>query len=292
MEIGMNKYVIVAESGADLTREMIDRHHIHVAQMHVALGDKDYPDDRITVKELSEYYDKTGKLPTTSAASPNDFQLIYEQVIKETPDATIIHIGYSSKLSAAFQNSMIANDTGVIKSLFHIDSLNCSMGQAFIVMKAAKLIEENPDLSPEEIVRIVDGYAALTRFSFIPGNLNYLRAGGRVSNAQYLGATLFGIKPLIELLNGLMIPTKKYRGTMHRIIRNMIKEFFEKYNIDKKEIFLGETEGLSNDLKVDIEQQIRQFGVKEFVWIKSGNVIFSHAGPGAFGIVGMDLNRK
>jgi DegV family protein with EDD domain len=282
----MNNYIIIAESGADLSHDLISQHHIYIAHMHIAIGDVDYQDGFVSVEEICGYYDKTGKVPKTSAVSPFDYQVIYEKIRTENPDAIIIHICYSSKLSSTYQNSIIAEDD--ITRIYHIDSLSASMGQGFIVMKAVKLIEENPAISPEEIVRCVEEYAAATRFSFVPGNLDYLRAGGRVSNAQYLGATLLRLKPLIEMIDGTMVSIKKYKGTMRDIARKMIKEFFDKFNIDKKEVFIGDSYKMSKGLRAEVEKQIRDRGVKKVVWVKAGGVITAHSGPGAIGIAGIE----
>lgn len=43
---------------------------------------------------------------------------------------------------------------------------------------------------------------------FIPDELEYLRAGGRVSNAVALCGKLLGIHPRIELLDGQLVATK------------------------------------------------------------------------------------
>lgn len=39
----------------------------------------------------------------------------------------------------------------------------------------------------------MNGLIGKIRMGFIPGDLDYLRAGGRVSNAAYLGAKILGL---------------------------------------------------------------------------------------------------
>ena len=68
---------------------------------------------------------------------------------------------------------------------------------------------------------------------FIPGDLDYLRAGGRVSNAAYLGAKILGLHPLIEIQDGKLISTKKYRGSMARVIVQMARELPEQTGLGK-----------------------------------------------------------
>jgi DegV family protein with EDD domain len=191
----MSKYIIVTESGADLPREIASRSDVHVLPMHVIIDGEDYLDGSMTTEELCSYYDRTGKIPTTSAVNPEEYKVVFHQIRKEHPDAIILHLCYSSVCSCGYQNALIA-DKG-IDNLYHVDTLNVSAGQAFIVMKALRMIDENPDIAPETLIAAIKRYSGVARFSFILGSLDYVRAGGRVTNAQYLGATLLNLKPLI-----------------------------------------------------------------------------------------------
>ena len=113
-----------------------------------------------------------------------------------------------------------------------------------------------------------------------------MRAGGRVSNAQYLGASIFRIKPLIELVNGDMITTKKYSGTTKSIINQLITEFFTSHDVDKQQVFMVYINTISDTLKADIEKQVHGYGVTNITWFRAGGVITSHSGPGGIGISG------
>lgn len=282
----MTKYTIVTESGSDLSNDIVEQHNIQVLPMHVLIGDKDYPDGAISIEELCGYYDETGKVPTTSAVNPDEYRKTFEKIRAENPNTIIIHISYSSHLSSTFQNSIIADEG--MNDVYHIDALNVSAGLALIVIKTIQLIEKNPDIAPEDLVELVKGYATSTKFSFIPGNLDYLRAGGRVSNAQYLGAKMLKIKPLIEVSDGKLLSTKKYRGSSKRIVKQMIKDFFLEFNMDKKEICIIYVYEMDKDIKEDIENYVRELGVKEIVWLKAGGVITTHSGPGGVGIAGIE----
>lgn len=281
----MRKYIIIAESGADISRDMIEKYNIRELPMRVALGNDDYPDGAVSIDEICGYFDKTGEVPKTASVSPYEYQMAYEKIAAENPGAVIIHIGYSAKLTGSFQNSILA-DEGLIK-ICHVDSRNVTIGQAFVVMEAIRIIEETPDISPEELTARVEESADLVRFSFVPGNLAFLRAGGRVSNAQYLGASLLRMKPLIELIDGEMISTKKYSGSMKNIVLHMISDFIARFDIDKNKIFMVHAGKLDEEIKADVEKTLIKSGIREFIWHKAGGVITSHSGPGGIGIAGI-----
>ncbi len=278
----MKKYYIIAESGADLSPALIEKYDIRIGAMHVTLGSKDYFDGAISLDDLIDYYDMTLKIPKTSAVSPFQYVEIYKQIKAENPAAIIIHIGYSDILSSSHHNGIIAAED--FENVYHVDSKNVSLGQGFLVVLAAQLIEQNPAISPQELVEILKAKAEKVDFWFIPGNLKYLRAGGRVSNIKALFASLLQIKPLLQVIDGKLVATKNYRGSLSKVVLTMINDFFTKTVRDLETVFIGYTYKIENDLREAMDQLVKSFGVKNLIWFKAGAVITTHAGPGGIGI--------
>jgi len=283
----MKKFIIVTESGADLPLDLANSNQIHVLPMHVIMDNIDYKDGSISVTEVYNYYNKTKKIPTTSAINPKEYQCIFTKITEESPNCIIIHIGYSSKASCTYQNALIASEGN--KNIYHIDSLNVSGGEAAIILKTVELMKKNPDIQPEDLIDKINFFVTKARVSFIPGNLEYLRAGGRLSNASYFGATILQLKPLIEILNGSLVATKKFRGLMSHIAKKYLNEYLDRYNMDKEELYLLYSLGLEECIKVSMEEIARQKGFKNIVWIQTGCVISTHSGPGAIGIAGFEI---
>lgn len=283
----MKKFIIVTESGADLPLHLVNLHKIYVLPMHVIMDNIDYPDGSISVTEVYDYYKRTKKIPSTSAINPNEYQCIFQKITEENPECVIIHISYSSKASCTYQNALIASDD--MENVYHVDSLNVSGGEAAIVLKAVELIEKYPDILPDELIAKIKSFVAIAKVSFIPGNLEYLRAGGRLSNAAYLGASILQLKPLIEIVNGELVATKKFRGAMSRIAEKYLNEYIDKYNIDKEQLYLIYSLGLEEHIKLRMEEIAKDKGFKKVTWIQTGCVISTHSGPGAVGIVGFEI---
>lgn len=283
----MRKFIIVTESGADLPLELAKANEIHVLPMHVIMDETDYKDGVISVSEVYDYYKRTKKIPGTSAINPDEYQCLFEEITKENPNCIIIHISYSSKASCTFQNAHIASEG--MKNIYHVDSLSVSGGEAAIVLKAAKLIKEYPDIEPEDLIKKIESYVARARVSFIPGNLEYLKAGGRLSNAMYVGASILQLKPLIEILHGKLVATKKYRGSMKHIAEKYLNEFIDRYNMDKEELYILYSVGLEESIKNRVEEITKEKGFKKVIWTQTGCVISAHSGPGAIGIAGFEL---
>ena len=74
----------------------------------------------------------------------------------------------------------------------------------------AEILNANPDMTMEEAVAAANDLISRANMCFMPDNLEFLRAGGRVSNVAFLGAKLLNLHPVIEILDGLLMATKKW----------------------------------------------------------------------------------
>ena len=146
-------------------------------------------------------------------------------------------------------------------------------------------------MSINEAVETANQICSQTRMCFIPKNLDYLRAGGRLSNAAYFGGRLLNIHPLVEILNGVLTATKKYRGDTKILAPRLIKEYSQEQNLSKDLLYLICSIGLDDDLKIIAEKEAEKCGFKKVVWLCTGCVITTHGGPGAFGVVGFSENQ-
>lgn len=281
-----NKYVIVTESGSDLPKELCDKYNIKIVPMHVNFGDISKKDNETNGEEVFKHYDKTKTLPSTSGSTPNDFTEMFAKINEEYPGVNIIYIAYSSVTTVSYNSAKIAAED--FDNIYFVDSKNVSIGLGFIVVEASKFIEKNPDVKPQEVIKYVEEIREKIRFVFMPQTLDYLRAGGRVSNASYIGAKLFKIYPTIKLENGYLVAGKKYRGKFENCYKKMLDDFFEIFDVDKSNITIAKVDRLSEEDMETIKAYLEEHGIKDSKWNRVGAVISTHGGPGAFGLVGME----
>jgi len=280
----MSKFVLLVESGADIPPELAMRHQIKVVPMHVSFGNDTKDDTPFGTEELFEFYNKTGTLPKTSGCNPGDFEKAFNEIHRQYPDKHIIHLAYSAITTCSYQSALIAaEDCDYITS---IDTKSVSAGQTMVALGVAQFIEENPECTLEEVKKETENLISCIHMGFFPGNLDYLRAGGRVSNAAYLGAKILGIKPLIEITDGKLLADKKYRGKMLSIVPNFLREYVEKHQLAKEKVALICVSGLDERIKEAAFSVVQEIGFREILWIKTGCVISTHSGPGGFGIAG------
>jgi DegV family protein with EDD domain len=282
----MKKIIILTESGADLPLDLVKLHNIEVVPMHILMEDKSYEDGSISVTEVYDYYKRTKKVPSTSATNPDEYERAFKRITEENPGCTIIHVGYSSKPSCSYQNSLIASEG--MENVYHADALNVTGGLAAVVLKAVELAEEHPEMSPVDLVKKIESFAASVRLSFIPGDLVFLKAGGRVSNAAYLGGTLLQLKPMIEIVKGQLVSTHRYRGKIDNILEKYMNDYIDRCNLDRERIYLIYSLGLENNIRKHMDEIARAKGFKTIIWIQAGCMISSHSGPGGIGIAGFE----
>ena len=282
----MKKIILSTESVADLSKEFIEKYQIQIIPMHVIMDGKDYLESELAVQDIFNYFTRTKKIPTTTATNAQEYHNLFSKIRMDFPDSIIIHLGYTSRSSASFQSALIAAKE--FEDLYLIDTLNVTGGLATIVMYAATLLEENPSIDPTSFIEEIEAVSAKTRFAFIPGGLDFLKAGGRVSGAAFIGGSLLKIKPCIELKEGKLVPAKKYRGNMSHVAEKLMRDFLTKYDIDRKQLSLIYSLGLEESIKMNMEKLAKEHGFEKITWIQGGPTISTHAGTGCFGIAGIE----
>lgn len=280
----MSKIILLAETGSDLKHEQAAANGITLVPMHVTLGMETIDDGSIPTREVFDTYKRTRKLPRTSGCTPGDFEPVFDRLLAD-PDVEILYLAYSACTTCSMHSAELAAEGR--DRITMIDTKNVAAGQGAIVLHVAKTLRENPDMTMAEAVKVAENAIARVRMGFFPGDLDYLRAGGRVSNAAYLGATILGLHPLIEIQDGKLMSTKKYRGNMARVIGKLTDEYPAAQNFDTSmPVYLIFGDGLAQSIREDVENKLRAQGFAELSWVETGCVIGSHSGPGSFGIVG------
>ena len=143
-----------------------------------------------------------------------------------------------------------------------IDTKQVSVGQANVVISVARALQANPDMTMTEGVECALDRLGWAKMCFLPDNLEFLRAGGRVSNAACLGSRIFSLHPCIEILDGKLMDTRKYRGTMVKVTVQMIGDYAEKYDLERKELWVVYTVGLADSVKESAAQAAEKCGFK------------------------------
>jgi len=276
--------LLIAETGSDIPASVAEELGIALVPMHVNMGSTTLDDGAFPPEDVCAYYDRTGTVPTTSGCTPYDFEKVFDELHAKYPEKKFLHLAYSAVTTCSYHSALLAAENrDYVKS---VDTKNVSVGQCAVVLAVSKWLDAHPDAVLEEAAAAAEAISAETKMCFIPRNLDYLRAGGRVSNAVALVGNLLNLHPLIEIIDGKLIAGKKYRGNMEKVLPALVKEYTEKQNLSHDHIYLIRAPYFEEHLVTAVETALKALGYDRFTWIPTGCVITCHGGPGAFGIVG------
>lgn len=284
----MSKIILVAETGSDITPELAQQLGVLLVPMHVSMGDKTLDDGTFPPEEVCVYYERTGKIPTTSGSTPYDFETVYDRLFARDPDARVLYLAYSAVTTCSFHSCELALEgkpyAGQVRL---VDTKHVSVGQCAVVAAVAQWLKENPEATLDAAAAAAEAISSQTQMCFIPRNLDYLRAGGRCSNATALVGNLLKLHPCIEIIDGRLIAGKKYRGDLAKLAPTLLREFSIKHDLKKDHLYCIRTPYMDEAVRTAMEAAAADMDFRKVTWVKTGCVITCHGGPGAFGIVGV-----
>ena len=143
--------IISTDSCANLPKEYYERYNIKMIPMQIILNGETY-DDLSEKLPVEEYYKKMreGATPTTAQINEFNAREYFEKLLSQGED--ILHISFSSALSGSYNNlKRVADELNAMSKnkIIVIDSLNASMGEGILVLKAKDLRDEGKSI--EEI---------------------------------------------------------------------------------------------------------------------------------------------
>lgn len=278
------KIILMAETGADIPNDEVEKYDIKIVPMHITFGEETKDDGSFPPEDICRYYEKTGTLPKTSGCVPEDFSRAFDEVHAAFPNAQILYLAYSAVTTCSYQSAQIAaRGRNYITSL---DTKKASAGQRCIVVTMSKLLRAHPEWSMDEAVKAANDLINRAQMCFVPDDLDYLRAGGRLSNATAVIGRILGIHPLIEFVDGKLVATKKLRGRISYLAPKLVRDYSAQNNLEKENLWLIRSPGFPDEICAEAEKAAKECGFKNLIWNRTGGVITTHGGPRAFGVVG------
>lgn len=187
-------FVVVVDSGCDLSEEDMETHNIHMVPVRLNFGDRHYV-DKVTMS-VDEFWDEMAQNPIhpqTSQPTPGDFRRQYQFLASHYEAAISIHL--PAALSGTYQSAWTATRAVNNFPTRVIDSYSGSIGLGLIAIRASEGIEAG--MSFDSVVRLIDQAIANTTIYIGLENLNNVVKGGRVSPSKKRIANLFRINPVL-----------------------------------------------------------------------------------------------
>lgn len=290
----MSDYVLLTDSSADLTAELVAELGVEVLPLSFHMGDKTYrnwPDNReIDPKDFYRQL-REGEMATTSAVNVSDFTETIEPHLKEGRDVLVV--AFSSGLSATCHSAQIAaqelSERYPDRKIWVVDSLCASLGQGLLVWYAARMKAQGKSM--EEVRDWLEDNKLHLCHWFTVDDLHFLKRGGRISPATAVVGTMLSIKPVMHVDDeGRLVKVGTARGrnaSLKALVNHM-----EETAIDpgSQVMFISHGDCLEDAQKVADDVK-RRFGVEQVVLNNVGPVIGAHSGPGTVALFFLGSKR-
>lgn len=286
-------YIIATASTADLTKEYFEEHKLPFISYSYVLGDESYEDDCSEETRLNIYKKmREGALLSTSAINMYTYREFFEGLLKEGKD--IIFLDMTRVLSSSWKFCEDAiedlKEEYPNQTIYNVDTRCVSGGLGMLVENVVALYEAGE--TKEAVLDWIENNKLKIAHRFTVDDLNWLKRGGRVSNASALVGTLLSIKPVLYVPDeGSLVATAKVRGR-----KNALNTIIESVKKDIKNpegmVFRINHADCYEDAEYVKNKLLEAFPtIKEITITGLGVVIGAHCGPGLFTIFYMADSR-
>ena len=280
----MKKVAIIADTTCDLSVELKVKYQIKTFPLHIHLGDKEYSDGvDISPDDIYRWSDENKATPKTSAISPAEANDVLEAALKDAE--SVICFCISDQMSSTGNVLRLAvQELEAEDKVFVVDSKSLSTGIGLQIIEAAILAEQG--MEAKDIVEKIQNITPRVRASFVVDTLTYLHRGGRCSGLAALAGGALKLHPLISVIDGKMLPGKKYRGKMNRVIIEYVKDMEEELKLAKADRVFITHSGCEAEIIDAVKAELTALGrFDEILITRAGSVVTSHCGPGTLGVL-------
>lgn len=287
-------YIIATASTADLTKEYLEEHKIPFISYTYVIGDDEYSDDCSEDTRLEVYRKmREGAILSTSAINMFTYREFFEELLKQGKDIIFLDMSWVLSSSYRFCNEAIEDlkEDYPERTIINVDTRCVSGGLGLLVENVINLYEKGASM--DEVLDWIENNKLKIAHHFTVDDLNWLKKGGRVSNASALIGTLLSIKPILYVDDeGALVASSKVRGrkiALNNIIEAAKAEITDPANtvvrINHADCY-SDAEYVKNKLLEAFPT------ISEITITGLGVVIGAHCGPGLFTIFYMTEKRN
>lgn len=287
-------YLIATASTCDLTREYLEEHHIPFISYSYVMDGKDYEDDCREETRLDTYRKmREGKILSTSAINMFTYREFFEELIIDGV-RNVIFLDMTRPLSSSYKYCEEAiedlKEAYPDSNIINVDTRCVSGGLGMLVKKVCALYEAGEPM--QAVLDYIENNKLRIAHRFTVDDLNWLKRGGRVSNASALVGTLLSIKPVLYVPDeGTLVAAAKVRGR-----KNALGSIIESIKADlkdakKPEFLINHADCMDDALYVK-EKILETYPDAEIEISGLGVVIGAHCGPGLFTVFYMTDARR
>ncbi len=270
---------VVTDSSCDLPQELADELGIAIVPLTIRFGEEEFVDRLdLTPDQFWARCAASPTLPETAAPSPGAFEAAFRGAADEGHDA-VVAVLLSGGLSATVQSAQLAAGTvaGSI-SVRVIDTRAASSAVGLMALNAARLARAGKGM--DDVAGAAEDEIPRTKLYATFDTLDNLRKGGRIGRAQALFGSVLSMKPVIQLVDGVVEAESRQR-TRSKSLRHLADKVREAGRVEHLVLLHADAPDYE-DLLVQLEEFTPR---EEIIVTRIGAVIGTHSGPRAMGVV-------
>ena len=280
----MNDYIIATSSTADLPRTWLDEHAIPFISYSFTVNGEPRQDDCREESRAAIYKGmRNGDDLRTSMINEFRYAEFFRELLETGKD--VIFLDMSEKMSVSYENARQAAEQVQAdfpdRKLFLMDTRCISGGLGLLVMNMVSRMEAGASF--DDVIAWGEANKLKIAHRFTVDDLNYLKRGGRVSNAAAMVGSILNIKPVLYVPDaGTLDVVKKVRGRRAAMaaIRDGILHDLEGVDCTGAEMLFLHADCLE-DVEWVRDQVLAAHPEIGVIRISSlGVVIGAHTGPG------------
>ena len=271
---------LVTDSTAYLSAELLRNTGITVVPVQVIVGGRAYDEtaDEAGVRRVADAL-RAWQPVTTSRPAPERFRQAFAAAAAGGADA-VVCATLSSRMSGTFESAeLAAKEVDIPVHL--VDSRTVGMGLGFAVLAGAELAAAGA--SADDVADLVERKARESTSLFYVDTLEYLRRGGRVSAARAAVGQALQVKPILQIIDGEVVPLERVRTSTKAIAR--LTELALAATLGRSvEIAIQHLDGAERARSL-AETLIDYLPDTRVVESPLGAVVGAHTGPGIVAVV-------
>lgn len=275
---------IISDSTCDLSPELVEKYGICILPLHIVLGEDEYEDGlTITPDDIYVWSDKNNATPKTSALSFDAAADAFKAYLDAGDDVVCFSISGHMSTTANVMR-LVVEELNAKDRIFVVDSENLSTGIGLQVIEAAIMAREGK--SARDIAEAMNTLKTKVRSSFVVDTLTYLYRGGRCSGIAALAGSALKLHPKIAVVDGKMLPGKKYRGNISKVIMQYAADMEDAIKNAKGDRVFITHSGCDENTISEVKTYLESLNVfNEILVTRAGCVISSHCGPNTLGVL-------
>lgn len=216
----MKRVKIVTNVACDLTPEVAAQHQIEMIPEALIFDDVSYLSNiEMTPQMLYEKMRVSDRPPTGSHPNAGMYMDAfrtgegYDQVLCLNMTSKM-----SGSLNTAFVAKRILEEEGFGPEIFIYDTLEVSHGLGFMVLEAARMVEEGQDA--RSIIAQLDAMREHIGIYFVLKSLETVRRSGRLGLIRTVAADALGVKPVLVFKDGIVGEVglvRKFKAALNRL---------------------------------------------------------------------------